>query len=100
MIVEAGVQTARASIKNIQWRGMRCKVAVETNAAGLSVDLRRNWRQADTSIAASAKELGANGEGSLAVKDDSYEGSAATVVVYDKAGQVLDYKPTTVGEDL
>ncbi len=100
MIVEAGAQTARASITNIQWRGMRCKVAVDTNASGLSVDLRLNWRQSDTSIAASAKEISASAEGSLAVKDDKYEGSAATVVVYDKDGQVLDYKPTTVGEDL
>lgn len=100
MLVEAGAQLARASIKDIQWRGMRCKISVDTNTAGLSVDLRLNWRQADTSIVASVKELGANGEGSLAVKDDSYEGAAATVVVYDNSGQVLDYKPTTVGEEL
>jgi hypothetical protein len=99
MLVEAGAQVARASIKTIQWRGMRCKVAVDTNTAGLSVDLRLNWRQKDTSIAASVKELGANGEGSLAVKDDRYEGSAAMVVVFDKNGLELDYKPTTVGED-
>lgn len=100
MIVEAGAQSARASISGIQWRGMRCKVTVDTNTKGLLVDLRLNWRQADTSIVAAAKEIAANGEGSVAVKDDSYEGAAATVVVYDDAGQVLDYKPTTVGEEL
>ncbi|MBI1919694.1 MAG: BREX-1 system phosphatase PglZ type B [Geobacter sp.] len=100
MQVEAGMQAVRASITGIQWRGMRCKVTVDTNATGLSVDLRLNWRQADSSIAASAKEISSNGEGSLAVKDDSYEGAAAMVVVYDKAGQIIDYKPTTVGEEL
>jgi len=100
MIVEAGMQSVKANITSIQWRGMRCKIVVETNAGGLSVDLRLNWRQADTSIAASAKEISGNGEGSVAVKDDSYEGAAAMVVVFDKAGQVIDYKPTTVGEEL
>ena len=35
---------------------------------------------------------------SLAVADDSHEGAAATVVVADAAGGVLDRKTTTVGE--
>jgi hypothetical protein len=81
------------------WRGMRCRVAVQTNTAGLQVDLRLNWKQAASSITAAAKELGANGEASLAVSDDRHEGAAASVVVSDATGRVLDYKPTTVGED-
>ena len=44
------------------------------------------------------KEVGPAGEASLAVADDSHEGAAATVVVVDAAGNVLDRKPTTVGE--
>ena len=65
---------------------------------GLSVDLRRNWKQAESSIAV-AKQLDAKGEVSLAVADDGHEGAAATVVVLDSAGRVLDRRPTTVGED-
>jgi hypothetical protein len=99
LVVEPGAATVHASIAGIQWRGMRCRVTVDSNAAGLVVDLRLNWKQAETSIAASAKEVGSNGECSLAVADDRHEGAAATVVVYDKGGQVLDYKPTTVGEE-
>ncbi|MBK5198134.1 MAG: hypothetical protein JJE37_07615, partial [Methyloceanibacter sp.] len=78
--------------------GMRCRVVVEANVSGLKVDLRLNWKQAKTSIAAAPKELGSNGETSLAVSDDSHEGAAASVVVFDQSGRVLDYKPTTVGE--
>jgi hypothetical protein len=62
------------------------------------VDLRLNWKQATSSIAATPKEVGPAVEVSLAVADDSHEGAAATVVVVDAAGSVLDRKPTTVGE--
>lgn len=99
LVVERGEETVTAAITELNWRGMRCRVAVKSNAAGLQVDLRLNWKQAASSIAASPKELGKNGEASLAVSDDKHEGAAASVVVSDASGRVLDYKPTTVGEE-
>jgi len=60
--------------------------------------LRLNWKQQTTSIAASPKEVGPAGEVTLAVADDSHEGAAATIVVVDGSGNVLDRRPTTVGE--
>jgi hypothetical protein len=98
LIVERGGAGTTASITAVTWRGMRCRVAVTTNDPSVRVDLRTNWKQASTSIAASTKEVGAAGEQSLAVADDSHEGHAATVVVLDGAGSVLDRKATTVGE--
>ena len=77
---------------------MRCRIGVESGTSGLSVDLRRNWKQAESSIAV-AKQLDAKGEASLAVADDGHEGAAATVVVLDGTGRVLDHRSTTVGED-
>ncbi len=99
LLVKRGEEAVAATISAISWRGMRCRVAVKTNTAGLQVDLRLNWKQAVSSIVAAAKELGPNGEASLAVSDDKHEGTAASVVVSDMSGRVLDYKPTTVGED-
>lgn len=99
LIVERGEAAVAATITGISWRGMRCRVTVESNAAGLHVDLRLNWKQAASSIVATVKEVGPNGEASLAVADDKHEGAAASVVVSDTSGRVLDYKPTTVGED-
>ncbi|MBS0530095.1 MAG: BREX-1 system phosphatase PglZ type B, partial [Proteobacteria bacterium] len=99
LIVEPGEQAVTATITEIGWRGMRCRVIVKSNAAGLQIDLRLNWKQAASSIVAAAKQLGSNGEASLAVSDDKHEGAAASVVVTDAAGRVLDSKPTTVGED-
>lgn len=98
LIVERGGGGTSASITAITWRGMRCRVSVTTNDPSVRVDLRTNWKQANTSIAASSKEVGPAGEASLAVADDAHEGHAATIVVVDGAGNVLDRKTTTVGE--
>lgn len=98
LTVERGDQAPRAKIAEVAWRGMRCRVRVETNDPTVVVDLRLNWKQADTSIAVSAKEVGPAGEASLAVADDTHEGAAATVVLLDPGGAVLDRTATTVGE--
>jgi hypothetical protein len=100
LVIELGVQEATAKIIDVKWRRMRCRVRIETNASGLQVDLREKWKQAETSIAASTKSVGADGEASLVVEDESREGAAVTLVVVDAAGNVLDRKGTTVGEEL
>ena len=99
LVVERGGGGSSASITTVSWRGMRCRVSVTTNDPSVHVDLRTNWKQANTSIAASPKEVGPAGEASLAVADDAHEGHAATIVIVDGAGNVLDRKTTTVGED-
>jgi hypothetical protein len=98
LVVERGVEGTNASITAVSWRGMRCRVTVATNNPSVLVDLRLNWKQADTSIVVSPKEAGPAGEASLVVADDTHEGAAATLVVMDAAGNVLDRRTTTVGE--
>ena len=98
LIVERGGASTRASISTVAWRGMRCRVSVETNDPTVRVDLRLKWKEAGSSIAAALKEVGPSSEASIAVADDAHEGNAATIVVLDAAGNVLDRKPTTVGE--
>jgi hypothetical protein len=101
LLVERGEAALKARIAEITWRGMRCKVVVETNAPGLRVELRRNWKQSDPEDKriAAAKELGGNGQASLAVERDEYEGTAAMVVVIDGTGRVIDSRATTIGEE-
>ena len=98
IIVERGDGGTNASISEVTWRGMRCRVSVTSNDPSVRVDLRTNWKQETSSIAASPKEVGPTGEQSLVVADDSLEGHAATVVVLDGVGNVLDRKATTIGE--
>ncbi len=89
IVVEQGVEAVRASIVSVEWRGMRCRVKVDSNDPAVRVDLRTNWKQAGSSIVAAVKEVGSSGEVSLAVADDKHEGAAAAVVVIDSGGDVL-----------
>jgi hypothetical protein len=98
IIVQQGIEAIRASILSIEWRGMRCRVKVDTNDPKVRVDLRTNWKQASSSLVASVKEVGSSGEVSLVVSDDKYEGAAAVVVLLDSAGGLLVQKTTSVGE--
>ena len=98
LVVERGEIMASAKISSVTWRGMRCKVQAAPARAGLQVDLRLKWKQADSSIAVAPKDVGGDGEVSLTCGEDSHEGAAAMVVLMDKSGDVLDYRPTTVGE--
>jgi hypothetical protein len=96
--VERGFGRAHVTIQSVEWRGMRCRVRVQTNDPLVKVDLRTNWKQEGTSIAAAVKEVGASGEVSLAVPDDAHEGTAASVVVLDRDGKVITSQTTRVGE--
>ena len=98
LTVERGAETARATITDVQWRGMRLRVRASASVTGLAVDLRTNAKQPASSLVASAKTLDASGEASLVVSDDRHEGAAAVIVVLDRNNNILDRKPTTVGE--
>jgi len=98
LLVERGMETVWARIQGVSWRGMRCRVTVETNATGLKVDLRLKPKQEETSIVVAAKELDESGLASVAVDDDRHEGAAAMIVLMDGTGHILDQKPTQVGE--
>ena len=98
LIAERTAAAVTARITNVVWRGMRCRVAVETSAPGVKVDLRLNRKQADSSVVGEAKEVNDAGEASVVVADDKHEGAAALVVVLDETERVLDSIPTTVGD--
>jgi hypothetical protein len=97
LLVERGVTAITASIQSVEWRGMRCRVRVDSNDPKVRVDLRKSWRQELTSIVAATKEIGPAGEVSLAVPDE-HEGDATFVVLLDPEGKVIASQTTCVGE--
>lgn len=97
IVVEQGVEAVRVSIVSVDWRGMRCRVKVDSNDPSVLVDIRTNWKQSGSTIVAAAKAVGSSGEVSLVV-DDRHEGAGAVVVIIDSGGTVLSQKTTSVGE--
>lgn len=95
------VALVKADIAKVAWSNMLCRVEVTAEAGvdvgALQVDIRTRAALAESSLLLKPKPL-VGGKASLAVADDSKEGTAAFVVVLDGAGKLVQKKPTTVGE--
>ncbi len=86
-----------AQIESIKWIGLRCRVTVAGDFAGVRADLRLKAADAKSSLAEAVKEVAADGTVSLAVRDDSNMGSAALAVLLNEDGRPLHALPTTIG---
>ena len=86
-----------AKITEIGWKGLRCTVTVEGDAAGLVADLRTQPGNPASTIASSAREFGEKGATSVVVEDADLTGSAAIVLVLGPGGEILAQQPTIVG---
>jgi hypothetical protein len=98
LIEPANAGTAgAASINDVQWLGMRCRVAIAPTDPSLTVDIRTKPNDPNSSIAGSIKNIDADGKAGLIVADDGLAGTAAVLVVLDTSGRVIGKRPTTVG---
>ena len=91
---KAGGSTA--TIVEVKWVGMRCKVTASAADQGMKVDLRTKANDADSSKA-QAKVVAADGTASLLVEDDALEGTTVVVVLLDAAGNVINKQPSIIG---
>ena len=94
------VQEARgpkASIVDVQWLGLRCRVTVDSPSAGLQVDIRTKPNAPECSIVTALKSVGADGKAGIVVEDEELAGTAAGVVVLDSSGRPIAKHQTTVG---
>ena len=86
------------SIREIQWFGMRCRVAVNASSAEVIADLRTKPNDPNSSIT-TPKQIDSTGRVGLLVADDSLEGTTVSLVLLDPSGRVLAKQATTVGGD-
>ena len=84
-------------VKTIQWNGLRCRIEVGGNGAGLWADVRAKAADASSSMVDKAKPV-QDGKASLVVSNDEAEGQAAFVVIYDESGELLAKQHTVIGE--
>lgn len=85
-----------ATLSDLRWLGLTCKVQAETGAEGVTAVLRTHAADADSEIC-KRKPL-KSGKCSLMV-DDDFEGMTAVLVLLDESGNVLAKKPTLVGDE-
>jgi hypothetical protein len=84
-------------ITDINWKGMRCKVAVEGKYEGLKLDLRMKPAMAESSIVMGRKAFNKDGISSVVVDDDSQEGKSVYLVLIEENGKVVSQTTTIVG---
>lgn len=86
-----------ARITRVDWRGLRCTVAIEGGVSDLQVDLRMRAGDAATSLLAAPRTLGSSGSAALLVEDEDRMGASALVVVLALDGALVSQRATTVG---
>ena len=91
-----GSAKASASITALSWVGLRCRVRIDAAQPGLSVDLRTRVND-ESSSAAGARSVDADGAASLLVANDDLEGRPAAIVVLGEDGQVIARQSTIIG---
>ncbi len=84
------------SIEAVTWVGLRCRLQV-AGGFGLKADLRTKAGDPSTSVVERLREIGADGQVSLAVPNDSLEGSAVHVVILGPNDQPVARQSTTIG---
>ena len=89
---------ATATISEVNWAGLRCRVRIEATQPGLAVDLRTKVNDRGSSVSRE-RPLDERGAASLLVEEDELEGTPAIVVVLDSAGRVIAKQPTIIGGD-
>ena len=87
----------RVQLSDLVWKGLRCTVVLEGEAAGLRLDLRKHSGDASSSLVVATKPFKADGKASVVVEDDSKEGKPALVVILNAEGQVIAQQETRVG---
>ena len=102
LVIDAPEAALSASIESVRWVRGTGKVTVKSASKGVFADVRTKANDPKSSLAiandddSNARPVGANGVVSVPVEDGN-DGTAASVVLLDKAGIVLAKLVTTVG---
>jgi hypothetical protein len=97
--VSAGAEKAGGTVRiaELRWKRMRCAVELDHGAAGLRADVRLVAADVQSSVVAAVKEIEADGQVSLLIKEEDFFGKPATVVILDRTGAVVAKRETKIG---
>ncbi len=88
-----------ASITDVQWVGMRCRVCIKPAGVPFLVDMRTKVGDAASAIT-SPKSVDADGKAGLLVENESLVGTMVSVVLLDNNNNVVAKMATTVGGEV
>jgi hypothetical protein len=95
---DAGVSSgATVQITFAGWKGLRCGVEVDGDISGVSVDMRTQPGNPESSVVANTKDLNKSGATSVVVEDEDLEGKKAYLVLLNRDGGLLTQVETVIG---
>ena len=97
IIENSNVPTSAAKITEIKWVNLKCAINTEGANDGFTIDIRTKYNDSASTIVESKNKSLKDNKGYLMVSDDA-ESQAATIVLLDETGRIIDKKSTTVGE--
>jgi hypothetical protein len=95
--IARGTATTPASIIEVVWTGLRCRVRVTGAPPGARLEVRSKPADPATIVSKGAKELDHEGRASLVIPNDGLMGTAAVVVLVSADDTVLAKYPTCIG---
>lgn len=90
-------EKAAVEFADVVWKGLRCTVAIEGEATGLFLDVRRQGGDPSSSLVINVKPVKEGGTASVVVEDDGLEGQEAVVVLVDEDGAPVSQIGTVIG---
>ena len=97
LFVENGnVPIIQGEIKIVKWVNLKCNISTNDVPDGYSIDIRTKYNDEQSSIVLSANKILKGNMVTLMINDVA-ESAAATIVLLDDTGRIMDKKPTTVG---
>lgn len=90
------IPNQNASIKNVKWVNLKCNIETKNVPDGFKIDIRTKASDEQSTIVIS-KNNGVTGNKGRVMVSDEVEGNAATVLLLNSQGVILDKKLTTVG---
>jgi len=86
-------------ITDVTWKGLRCKVAMEGDTTGFSLDLRSHPGNPSSSVVMGVKPFKEDGTSSVVVEDEDLEGQEVTIVIIDDDGRLAAQCTTVIGKE-
>ncbi len=86
-------------ITDVTWKGLRCKVAMEGDTTGFSLDVRSHPGNPSSSVVMGVKPFKEDGTSSVVVEDEDLEGQEVTIVIIDDNGRLAAQCTTVIGKE-
>lgn len=84
-------------ISDFVWKGLRCTVELGVPDETLTIDIRKQPADPDSSIVVKPKHITSAGSASVVVDNEDLEGMDATLVLIDNKGAIIAQVTTRIG---